>query len=53
MYSTKLTKKNQTTIPKGIRKFLGIRPGERVEWVMTEIPGFEKLVEKAAKESSE
>jgi len=34
MYSTKLTSKNQTTIPEEIRKFLGIRPGEKVEWVI-------------------
>lgn len=34
MYSTKLTSKNQTTIPEEIRKFLGITPGEKVEWVI-------------------
>ena len=34
MYSTKLTSKNQTTIPKQIRKFLGIKPGEKVEWII-------------------
>jgi len=34
MYSTKLTSKNQTTIPEHIRKFLGIKPGEKVEWVI-------------------
>ncbi|KYK29063.1 MAG: AbrB/MazE/SpoVT family DNA-binding domain-containing protein [Theionarchaea archaeon] len=34
MYSTKLTSKNQTTIPEEIRKFLGIKPGEKVEWVI-------------------
>ena len=34
MHSTKLTSKNQTTIPEEIRKFLGIRPGEKVEWVI-------------------
>ena len=34
MYLTKLTSKNQTTIPEGIRKFLGIKPGEKVEWVI-------------------
>lgn len=34
MYSTKLTSKNQTTIPKQIRKFLGIKPGEKVELVI-------------------
>ena len=34
MHSTKLTSKNQTTIPEEIRKFLGIKPGEKVEWVI-------------------
>ena len=34
MYSTKVTSKNQTTIPKQIRKFLGIKPGEEVEWLI-------------------
>lgn len=34
VYSTKLTSKNQTTVPEQIRKFLGIEPGEKVEWVI-------------------
>ena len=34
MYLTKLTSKNQTTIPEQIRKFLGIEPGDKVEWVI-------------------
>lgn len=34
MHSTKLTSKNQTTIPESIRKFLGIKPGEKVEWII-------------------
>lgn len=34
MYSTKLTSKNQTTIPESIRKFLGVKPGEKVVWVI-------------------
>jgi len=34
MYSTKLTSKNQTAIPEQVRKFLGIKPGEKVEWVI-------------------
>ena len=34
MYSTKVTSKNQTTIPEQIRKFLGIKPGEEVEWII-------------------
>ena len=34
MYSTKLTSKNQTTIPESIRKFLGIRPSEKIEWII-------------------
>ncbi len=34
MYSTKLTSRNQTTIPEEIRKFLGIKPGEKVEWII-------------------
>ena len=34
MYLTKLTSKNQTTVPEQIRKFLGIGPGDKVEWVI-------------------
>jgi antitoxin PrlF len=34
MNSTKVTSKNQTTIPEEIRKFLGIKPGEKVEWII-------------------
>ncbi len=29
---TKMTTKGQTTVPKHIRKFLGVDPGEEVEW---------------------
>lgn len=34
MHSTKLTSKNQTTIPEQIREFLGIKPGENLEWII-------------------
>ncbi len=29
---TKITTKYQTTIPKNVRKYLGIKPGREVEW---------------------
>ncbi len=29
---TKITSKFQTTIPKKVRKFLGVKPGKEVEW---------------------
>lgn len=29
---TKITTKYQTTIPKEVRKYLGIKPGKEVEW---------------------
>lgn len=32
MIETKITQKYQTTVPKKIRKYLGIKPGEEVEW---------------------
>ena len=32
MEETKVTTKYQTTIPKKIRGYLGVRPGEEVEW---------------------
>lgn len=32
MYETKVTSKYQTTIPQKVREFLGIEPGEEVEW---------------------
>ncbi|MFX1519004.1 MAG: AbrB/MazE/SpoVT family DNA-binding domain-containing protein [Promethearchaeota archaeon] len=32
MPETKVTKKYQTTIPEKVREFLGIKPGEKVEW---------------------
>lgn len=32
MSETKVTSKFQTTIPSGIRDFLGIKPGNEVEW---------------------
>jgi AbrB family looped-hinge helix DNA binding protein len=31
-----LTSKGQTTIPKDVRDHLGLRPGDRIEFVMTE-----------------
>ena len=34
MHSTKVTSKNQTTIPEQVRKFLGIKPGEEVDWLI-------------------
>jgi AbrB family looped-hinge helix DNA binding protein len=36
MHATKLTTKNQVTMPKEIRTFLGIKPGEIVEWIIEE-----------------
>jgi antitoxin PrlF len=33
MYSTKVTAKNQTTIPERIREFFGMKPGERIGWI--------------------
>ena len=38
MTETKITSKNQTTIPENIRKSLEIGPGSKVEWYM--IRGF-------------
>lgn len=32
MYQATLTRKNQITVPEEVREFLGIEPGERVEW---------------------
>ncbi len=32
MSETKVTSKFQTTIPSGIRDFLGVKPGNEVEW---------------------
>jgi bifunctional DNA-binding transcriptional regulator/antitoxin component of YhaV-PrlF toxin-antitoxin module len=29
---TKLTRKHQTTVPKDVRKFLGVGPGEAIRW---------------------
>ena len=29
---TRITSKYQTTIPRRIRKYFGVRPGEKVEW---------------------
>jgi AbrB family looped-hinge helix DNA binding protein len=29
---TRITKKYQTSIPKDVRKFLRIKPGEEIEW---------------------
>ncbi len=29
---TKVTQKHQTSIPKGVRKYLGVRPGQSVRW---------------------
>ena len=34
MHLTKLTSRNQFTVPEHIRKFLGIEPGEKVEWII-------------------
>jgi len=34
MHSTTLTRKNQITIPEEIRKFLGIKPGQKIELVI-------------------
>jgi len=31
-----LTSKGQTTIPKDVRDYLGLRPGDRIEFVLTE-----------------
>ncbi|MGD2248421.1 MAG: AbrB/MazE/SpoVT family DNA-binding domain-containing protein [Candidatus Methanofastidiosia archaeon] len=36
MHATKLTTKNQVTMPKEIRTFLGVKPGEIVEWIIEE-----------------
>jgi len=32
MYETKITSKYQTTIPRKVREFLDVKPGEEVEW---------------------
>lgn len=32
MVETKITTKYQTTIPENIRKFLKVKPGEKVDW---------------------
>jgi len=32
MIETKVTPKYQTTIPRKVREYLGIKPGEEVEW---------------------
>ncbi len=29
---TRVTRKHQTTIPKGVRKYLKVKPGESVRW---------------------
>lgn len=29
---TKVSEKNLTTVPKPVRNFLGVEPGDRVEW---------------------
>lgn len=34
MQQTKITSKGQTTVPKDVRKFLGVGPGKEVEWHM-------------------
>ena len=32
MTETKITTKGQTTLPNDIRDFLGVNPGDKVEW---------------------
>tara|TARA_Y100000310_G_scaffold323165_1_gene383169 strand:- start:7006 stop:7236 length:231 start_codon:yes stop_codon:yes gene_type:complete len=32
MTETKITPKNQTTIPNDIRSHLGVKPGDKVDW---------------------
>jgi AbrB family looped-hinge helix DNA binding protein len=34
MATSTLTTKGQTTIPKGVREFLGLRPGDRLDFVI-------------------
>ena len=34
MTSSTITSKGQTTIPKDIRKYLGLRPGNRIDYVI-------------------
>ena len=36
MSTAVLTSKGQTTIPKDVRDYLGLRPGDRIEFVLTE-----------------
>lgn len=36
MFTTELTHDGQTTIPKNIRELLNLRPGDRVEFVISE-----------------
>ena len=46
MLQSKLTQRSQTTLPNGVRKALGLRPGEdSLEW---EIRGEEVVVRRAA-----
>jgi len=32
--TTKMTSANQTTVPKDVRCLLGLRPGDRIVWVL-------------------
>ena len=32
--TTKMTSANQTTIPKAVRRLLGLRPGDTIVWVL-------------------
>ncbi len=36
MHQTKLTKKSQTTVPRKVRRHLGVGPGDSIEWYVVE-----------------
>ncbi len=36
MHQTKLTKKSQTTVPRDVRRRLGVGPGDSIEWYIVE-----------------
>ncbi|MET0395431.1 MAG: type II toxin-antitoxin system PrlF family antitoxin [Longimicrobiaceae bacterium] len=51
MIRSKVTDRSQTTLPNGVRKALGLRPGEdSIEW---EIQGDEAVVRRAEAKSGE